>query len=120
MLRNLFQGGSRSATGPATIDVKTLKQRLDQGENLLLVDVRSGEEYTYDGRIAGSRLLPLPMLANRIEELPQDQPIICVCRSGNRSGVACEQLSRKGFTNVTNLSGGMMAWARAGFPMDRG
>jgi rhodanese-related sulfurtransferase len=52
----------------------------------------------------------------RVEELPKDQPIVFVCRSGNRSQVACEQLSRLGYENVTNFEGGMIAWKRAGLP----
>lgn len=119
MLRNLF--GQRAAT-PATsnINVSELKQRLDAGERLYLLDVRSAEEYRDDGHIAGSHLLPLPALSMRLEELPRDMPIVCVCRSGNRSGVAAEQLARQGFSDVINLSGGMMAWSRAGLPAKRG
>jgi rhodanese-related sulfurtransferase len=122
MLRSLFGGASAAATtaGPATITAPELKQRLDAGDKLYLLDVRSSEEYAYDGRIAGSRLLPLPMLSLRLSELPKDMPIVCVCRSGNRSGVAAEQLARQGFSDVINLAGGMLGWARAGLPMQRG
>lgn len=119
MFRNLF-GGRSTATAVATITVPELKQRMDAGERLFLLDVRSADEYAYDGHIVGSHLLPLPMLALRLNELPKDTPIICVCRSGNRSGVAAEQLVRQGFSDVTNLTGGMVAWARAGLPMKRG
>jgi rhodanese-related sulfurtransferase len=118
MFRSLF--GGPAATGPAAISAPELKQRLDAGERLYLLDVRSSEEYAHDGRIAGAYLLPLPMLALRLSELPQDTPIVCVCRSGNRSGVAAEQLARQGFANVLNLSGGMLGWQRAGLPTQRG
>jgi rhodanese-related sulfurtransferase len=119
MFRALF-GGNSSAPAIATINASDLKQRLDAGEKLYLLDVRSSEEYAHDGHIAGSHLLPLPMLSMRLEELPKDAPIVCVCRSGNRSGVAAEQLVRSGFKDVINLGGGMMGWARAGLPMKRG
>jgi rhodanese-related sulfurtransferase len=119
MFRNLF-GGASAASGVAAIAAPELKRRIDAGERLYLLDVRSSEEYAQDGRIAGSHLVPLPMLAMRLSELPKDQPIICICRSGSRSGVAAEQLARQGFKDVINLNGGMMGWARAGLPMQRG
>ncbi|NTU82254.1 MAG: rhodanese-like domain-containing protein [Chloroflexales bacterium] len=120
MLRSLFGGATATTAGPATITAPELKQRLDSGDKLYLLDVRSSEEYAHDGRIAGSHLLPLPMLSLRLNELPKDTPIVCVCRSGNRSGVAAEQLARQGFSDVINLAGGMIGWARAGLPMQRG
>lgn len=121
MFRSIF-GGHSPATTPAIdeINVRELKRRMDAGERLFLLDVRSSEEYAYDGHIAGSHLLPLPMLALRLDELPKDTPIICVCRSGNRSGVAAEQLARQGFGDVANLTGGVISWARAGLPLKRG
>jgi rhodanese-related sulfurtransferase len=120
MFRSLFGGATATTAGPATIIAPELKRRLDAGERLYLLDVRSSEEYAHDGRIAGSHLLPLPMLSLRLNELPKDTPIVCVCRSGNRSGVAAEQLARQGFSDVINLAGGMLGWARAGLPMQRG
>lgn len=93
-----------------------LFSQLHNGNAPLLVDVRSPEEYTVDGHIEGSRLLPLPMLRQRMDELPRDKPIVCVCRSGNRSQVACEQLAAFGFTDLTNLAGGMIDWRRNGLP----
>lgn len=119
MFRSIF-GGSPATAATAAIAAPELKRRLDAGERLYLLDVRSSEEYAHDGRIAGSHLMPLPMLSMRLGELPKDTPIVCVCRSGNRSGVAAEQLARQGFTQVINLTGGMIGWARAGLPMQRG
>ena len=109
MLRNLFH---LPQNGPTIAEIRPaeLNQRIKQHDRMLLLDVRSPEEYAQDGHITGSRLLPLPMLATRLDELPRDMPIVCVCRSGNRSRVACEMLLRHGFHDVTNLVGGMMAW----------
>lgn len=118
MFQNLFR--SRSESAPSTIDVHELKRRIDAGEQLFLLDVRSSDEYTHDGHIGGARLMPLPMLSLRLKELPKDATIVCVCRSGNRSSVACEQLLRQGFQQTLNLTGGMIAWQRAGFPTLRG
>lgn len=110
------------ATGPAgysNISVTELKGRLEAREPLILLDVRSPEEYTQDGHVAGSTLIPLPELAQRIGELDGQRPVVCICRSGNRSRTACEQLARAGFTNLANVEGGMRAWAAAGYAVER-
>jgi rhodanese-related sulfurtransferase len=98
------------------IRVKELFHKIQTGNAPLLVDVRSPEEYKLDGHIENSRLLPLQMLFQRMNELPKDKPIVCICRSGNRSQVACEQLASQGFNDVTNLAGGMIDWHRNGLP----
>lgn len=85
-------------------------------DDLLLLDVRSPLEYERGGHIAGSRLLPLPTLAQRSGELPRDRTIVCICRSGSRSMVACEQLRQAGF-DVVNLRGGILGWEGAGYPL---
>ncbi|RME98670.1 MAG: rhodanese-like domain-containing protein [Chloroflexi bacterium] len=106
----------RVQTNVKQIRSPQLFAQLQNGNAPLLVDVRSPEEYQTDGHIEGSRLLPLPMLLQRMDELPKDKPIVCVCRSGNRSQVACEQLAAFGFTDLTNLAGGMIDWRRNGLP----
>jgi rhodanese-related sulfurtransferase len=86
---------------------------------LLLLDVREPPEYA-DAHLAGSTLIPLGQLSLRLNELPRDRPIVAVCRSGNRSGVAARLLARAGFPPVQNLRGGIIAWARGGLPLQRG
>lgn len=120
MFRTLFRGLNAPAHG---LNVKSttapeLHKRMQAGEELLLLDVRTSQEYAYDGHVAGSRLLPLNMLMQRSGELPKEATIICICRSGNRSQAACEQLAAMGFDDVTNLTGGMFGWRRAGLPME--
>jgi rhodanese-related sulfurtransferase len=112
-------GASAAPMGAATISVADLKDQLDRKETLLLLDVRSAEEYTNDGHVAGSTLIPLPELERRVRELPTDRPIVCICRSGNRSTTACDLLARQGFTQLRNVQGGMIAWAQAGYPIQR-
>lgn len=101
------------------IDVQTLKRRLDAGEPLILLDVRTPEEYTQDGHVAGSILIPVQELGGRLSELPKDQPIVCICRSGNRSQTACALLAEQGYTGLSNVQGGMRAWTAAGYPVER-
>ena len=116
MLRQLFGQRGVGRTAVKQINAKELKNMLDSNKSIVMVDVRTPGEYEYDGHIAGSRLIPLSVLNARINEIPKDKTVVCVCRSGNRSYTACEILASQGFTDVINLSGGMFGWHRAGLP----
>ena len=113
MFKTLWPSKTKTAVSQTT--PADLQAMIKAGEPLLLLDVRSPQEYASDGHIVGSRLLPLNTLDGRMHELPRDMPVVCICRSGARSQVACEMLTRQGFTQVINLSGGMIGWRRAGF-----
>ena len=116
MLRSLFNRSAhiQTRTQIRGISARELKERLDAGERPLLLDVRSSMEFQHDGHIPGSHLLPLPALGSRLDELPKDQTIVCVCRSGNRSRFACEQLAAAGFNDIINLNGGILSWRNMG------
>ena len=114
MFKALF---SNSQTAVQQMSPAELKERLRTKEPLIMLDVRTPEEYKHEGHISGARLMPLSVVPVRSNELPHDTPIVCVCRSGSRSQVACESLRRQGFTNVANMAGGMLAWRRAGLPV---
>ena len=86
-----------------------LKRRLDEGENLFLLDVR--DESEYDISNIGGRLIPLPELSKRISELDVHQKIVTICKMGPRGAKAAEVLHSAGFNHVWNLSGGIHAWA---------
>lgn len=92
------------------ITVAELKQRMDNGEELNLFDVR--EEWEFEEYNIGAQLIPLPQLPQRVNELQalKNEEIILHCRSGARSGQAKEFLKQRGFTNVRNLIGGMVEW----------
>jgi rhodanese-related sulfurtransferase len=93
------------------ISVEELKARLDAGETLHLLDVREPAEHA-EFNIGGT-LLPLGRIRNmETDDIDgwKDQEVICYCRSGNRSGQACMILETAGFTNVKNLTGGMLTW----------
>ncbi|MEA5077769.1 MAG: rhodanese-like domain-containing protein, partial [Anaerolineaceae bacterium] len=68
----------------------------------------------------GATLIPLGELANRLSELPKDQEIVVVCRSGNRSAQGRDILLNAGFTNVTSMAGGMNQWSAAGYETTSG
>jgi len=93
------------------ISVKEIKQRLDRGENVNLLDVREPAERAEFN--IGGRFLPLrDILAMRIVSIAdwQNEEVIVYCRSGQRSAHAAMILAGLGFSDVKNLEGGMLAW----------
>jgi adenylyltransferase/sulfurtransferase len=99
-----------AANGDA-ITATELKARFERGERLVLLDVRNPEEIAIC-RIAGSTVIPLPELPARLAELDRGVPMVVHCKSGKRSEKAIEILRQNGFTRLTNLTGGILAWAR--------
>ncbi len=85
----------------------------------LLVDVREPNEYT-EVHAEGARLMPLSTFEQTYAELPQDQEIVLICRSGARSARAGEFLLERGYSKVTNLAGGTNAWVADGLPNVQG
>jgi sulfur dioxygenase len=74
------------------------------------IDVRGADEFSGDlGHLAQAELVPLPQLANVAATWKTDEPLLMICRSGNRSSQAAAALIRGGFTQVANLDGGMLA-----------
>jgi adenylyltransferase/sulfurtransferase len=87
-----------------------VRDRLDSGDPLRIIDVRSPEEWEIC-HIAGAALVPLPELANRLDEIPRDEMIVVHCKSGTRSAKAQKLLRDHGYTNIKNMTGGILAWA---------
>lgn len=90
------------------ITPEELQQRLKNGEDVTLLDVREDHEYRV-GHIEGSIHIPLGQVLQRFRELNPDKETVVICRSGNRSRLACEWLAEKGF-DVLNLEGGLTRW----------
>lgn len=84
-------------------------------EGAFVLDVRQPEEWL-DHHIPGSTLIPLGELQARLAEVPQDQEILVVCRSGNRSAEGRDILLKAGFEQVTSMAGGLTQWKAAGYP----
>lgn len=97
------------------ITTEEVRQRLEAGESLNLVDVREPAEH--EAFNVGGTLLPLgqilSMQIDTIEDI-KDREVICYCRSGQRSMQASMMLETLGFSNVKNLTGGMLAWQAMG------
>jgi rhodanese-related sulfurtransferase len=77
----------------------------------LLLDVREPWEFE-TCRIDAARLIPMNTIPGRFSELDEEQPVVCICHHGARSMQVAAFLERQGFTNVTNLTGGIHAWAK--------
>ncbi len=93
------------------ISVAELKQRMDAGEALNIIDVREPDEYAAFN--IGGRLLPLGrIMGMQLEDIDdlRDEELIIHCHAGKRSMQACMVLEQAGFTNVKNVTGGMVAW----------
>jgi len=98
----------------------TAALQLINHKNALVLDVREDDEYK-SGHVLNSTLIPIGKLSQRIGELEKykDQPIVVICRSGNRSGMACAMLGKQGFTQAYNLAGGVIAWQKANLPLKK-
>ena len=93
------------------ITVQELKTMIDEKIDFQLIDVR--EEYEYEAANIGGELIPLSQVVDRADSISRDKPVIVQCRSGARSAAAVRELeSRFGFTNLANLKGGILAWAK--------
>lgn len=96
------------------ITCQELKERMDKGEKLNIIDVR--EPHEYEEFNIGAQLIPLGEIPFKLDELAhlKNEEVIVHCRSGARSGNAKLFMMESGFTNVRNLTGGMIEW-RANF-----
>ena len=95
--------------GIPQISVKELKSRIDAGEDVFILDVR--EPYEYQIANIGGKLIPQNEVPQRLAEIDRDREIVVQCRSGQRSQRIAEFLQQSGYRKVTNLAGGILAWA---------
>ena len=95
--------------GIPQLSVKELKQRIDAGEDVYIIDVREPWEY----KIAqiGGKLIPLKEVPQRLSEIDRDREVVVQCKSGGRSQRIAELLKQQGYPRVVNLAGGILAWA---------
>ena len=114
-------GASQPAVAAAQTKVNTkispadYQAKFGAGADHLLVDVRTPEEFN-SGHIAGAVNIPVDQLAQRLNEVPKDKPVVVYCRSGNRSGQAAQFLDSSGYPQIYDL-GGIVTWTQQGFPV---
>jgi rhodanese-related sulfurtransferase len=102
--------------GVANITPQEAHRRMLRDPDIVVVDVRQPIE-TQSGSLPGAVLIPLTEFGRRIDELPKDRPILTICRSSHRSPIAARQLKKAGY-KVTNISGGINSWQKAGLPLE--
>jgi len=116
-----FAAWSKSGQETGSIGVCTvqqLKEKVEQGSPFIL-DVRDIRNYRSFGHIKGARHVYVGELARHLEEIPRDRPIIVTCDAGMKGSLAASYLALNNYQMVTNVLGGMQAWLKAGFPVER-
>jgi len=105
----------------AMIDIADLKQRLDAGEDVLVLDVRTAQDFVGEqGHIATVTHIPVEELAERLEDISeyQERPVIIVCRTDRKSAKAARILAQNGFADVHIARMGMTAWNKLGYAVE--
>lgn len=120
---DVAKGGEARSGDLRAITAEGLHSRLEAAAKArqatpLLVDVREPGEYEA-GHIAGAVLAPLANVEEKLANVEKGREIVLVCRSGNRSGKAYRRLEARGYTNLTNLDGGMLAWEKLEYPVTK-
>lgn len=93
------------------ITAAELKQRMDAGDDIQLIDVRQPNEYEF-AKIEGAKLIPLGELMNRMNEIDETRETVVHCHAGGRSARAIDAMQRSGFKGeLKNLRGGITAWS---------
>jgi rhodanese-related sulfurtransferase len=100
---------------PSEISADQAYNQYKQGA--FFMDVRSADEWN-TFHVPGSILIPLDQLSGRIDEVPRDRQVIVVCTTGSRSRNGRILLRNAGFTQVSNMAGGLTAWSKAGYPIE--
>ena len=108
-------GGAAGPASVPTIDVKDAFARQKRGAKL--IDVRAAREYAQGGHPKGARSVPPELIKNDSTGLRRDDELLVICLSGHRSPRQAKRLAGMGFTKVTNVHGGLMAWKKAGLPV---
>ncbi len=107
----------RPAVSVGTVDVSEAFARSKRGAKL--VDVRSAREFAHGGHAKGARSLPPERIKSDVTGLRREDEILVICLSGHRSPRQAKKLAGMGFTNVSHVHGGLMAWRKAGLPLKK-
>jgi rhodanese-related sulfurtransferase len=100
------------------ITVQEAKEMIDNGD-VQVIDSREGWEHE-EGHVPGSLNIPHMATLPRARDLATDKPILFICKSGARSAVAAEFAATMGLTDLYNVEGGIIAWANAGYEVEKG
>ena len=104
--------GGRNYT---SLDSGAAKEMLEEDKNIVLIDVRSREDYNLE-HLKGAKNIPLDQLDSRLGKLPRDKDIVVYCQNGGRSVRAVRKLEVAGFTRLYHMHEGLRGWNKAGYP----
>lgn len=110
---------ARLRRGPM-MEVQNLKQKMDAGEDVLLLDVRNAADYAGEqGHVEGAVLIPVEELEQRLSEIEsfQEKTVMTICRTDKRSAKAAQILTKHGFSDVHVIRNGMTEWNKTGYPV---
>ena len=107
--------GNASTAGKALSEISVEQAFARREAGAFILDVRTPQEWN-EAHIPDSTLIPLDELASRLSEVPRDQEVVVVCRSGNRSQEGRDILQKAGFSQVVSMAGGLNQWRAAGYP----
>lgn len=93
------------------VDSPTAQKMMKENQKVFLLDVRTPQEY-FQTRLTGAHLIPIDKFLERVNEVPQDRPILVYCAVGARSSQVAEYLVRNGYAEVYDLRGGIEAWSK--------
>jgi glyoxylase-like metal-dependent hydrolase (beta-lactamase superfamily II)/rhodanese-related sulfurtransferase len=110
-----WSGEDRALAKVPQISVHDLATMRDERPDLVVIDVREHVEWD-DGHIDGARHIPMGEALRHVADIPADRPKAVLCAGGLRSSTVISALSRQGLSNWYNVSGGMTAWVKAGYP----
>lgn len=111
-------GLAEQALSTSNVTAQKAKELIDNKKIDLILDVRTPGEYNGPfGNIAGSKLIPVQQLAQRIDEIKdyKDKTILVYCHTGIRSSHSAKILDSSGFKNILNLDGGIVSWKQKGY-----
>jgi len=110
----LFNPGNTATAEKLPLEISVSEAASMRDAGAFVLDVREPDEWN-ESHVPGATLIPLGQLASRVNEVPKDQEIVVMCRSGNRSQQGRDILLQAGFTNVTSMAGGINQWKAAGY-----
>ncbi|MGA2522900.1 MAG: rhodanese-like domain-containing protein [Candidatus Bathyarchaeia archaeon] len=116
---NEWQEAGKPLSRSGTMSALELRTRLNNGE-VSLLDVREPSEWREEGTVEGAMRIFFSDLPEKTDILPRDKPIAVACSVGNRASTAVSILQRAGFSNVSNVLGGMTAWTNLGYLTKKG
>lgn len=112
MLSSLALAGARD------ISSREARALMEKNRNVFLLDVRTPQENS-QARLPGTVLIPINEFERRIKEVPRNKTILVYCAVGSRSKPVAEYLSKNGYSDVYNMTDGIVGWYRNGFPLQR-